>query len=368
MTIEMTATERTNRVIVVGRLDTTLVRRRGADKDGGRVKRDEVTVREGRNAMRGKSERLTVQVRSAFGGMFALPIEIEPDVPGANLLEGAEPDTLLAFEGALQLKQRFDARYARDERDSRGRVDRGKPVRELQLLVGCIRAPREDEQRAGSAVWLEGTVLEPPQVTRHPELPTVQLAGTVLRVACEREASYPGLPAVTAEAVEVNVSVPTSHREAERLYRPGNVVRVVGQIDCKVERQGGEAVTAKLQALDAEWAERREALASKPQELRVAEGDYRRMRRRFEEAARVYVLAGHVELVSGEPVHLEETYELRRAFVAERRRRQSERRERVGVDRQRRAEEKEQRQQVSIEGHGFIGQDGAISTGTFPEV
>jgi hypothetical protein len=341
MTIETTG--RTNTVIVIGRLDTTLVRGKGGSRDGGRGKRDEVTVRTGRNAMRGKSERLTVQVRSAFGGMFALPLEIEPDVPGAELLDGAEADTLLVFEGSLQLKQRFDARYARDEHDARGRVDRGKPVRELQLLVACVRAPREDEQRAGSAVWLEGTVLEPPQVTRHPDLPTVQLAGTILRVSCERPAAYPGLPAVTAEAVGVNVSVPTSHREAERLYQPGNVVRVVGQIDCKVERQGGEAVTAKLAAVDTEWEERRLALAGKPQELRIAENDYRRMRRRFEEAARVYVLAGHIELVSGEPVHLEETYELRRAFVAERRRRQSERRERVGVDRQRRGEEKERR-------------------------
>lgn len=206
-------------------------------------------------------------------------------------------------------------------------------------------------------MWLAGVVLEPPQVTRHPELPTVQLAGTILRVACERAASYPGLPAVTAEAVEVNVSVPTSHREAELLYRPGNVVRVVGQIDCKVERQGGESVAAKLAALDAEWAERRAALAGKPQELRAAEGDYRRMRRRFEEAARVYVLAGHVELISGEPVALDDTYELRRAFVAERRRRQDERRARAGADRQRRAEEKERRVCLPVPVDGWSGSD-----------
>jgi len=37
-------------------------------------------------------------VRSPYGGMFALPIEIEPDVPGAELLEGAEAEMVLAFD------------------------------------------------------------------------------------------------------------------------------------------------------------------------------------------------------------------------------------------------------------------------------
>jgi len=52
--------------------------------------------------------KVTLQVRSPYGGMFAMPIEIEPNVPGAELLAGATADTMLAIEGALQLKQSFD--------------------------------------------------------------------------------------------------------------------------------------------------------------------------------------------------------------------------------------------------------------------
>ena len=42
--------------------------------------------------------------------------------------------------------------------------------------------------------------------------------------------------------------------DAEKLYRQGNVVRVVGQLDCRMEYQGGEAVRLKLAEIDAEWA------------------------------------------------------------------------------------------------------------------
>ena len=71
----------------------------------------------------------------------------------------------------------------------------------------------EGEVRAG----LEGVVAEPPQVSRHPELPSMQLAGTILRVTAARPADFPGLPATIDETVEVNIAVPTRYGQAEGL-------------------------------------------------------------------------------------------------------------------------------------------------------
>jgi hypothetical protein len=210
----MTTTVTANKVIVVGMLDTMLVQERAArrDKDGGKRKLIEVTKKEGRDRGRGgRWENLALQVRSPYGGMFAMRVELEPDVPGAELLAAAEAETLLAFEGILQLKRTFDGRFARDHQDDRGRLDRGLPTRALQLYVTRVREPDSAERRSSSAVWLEGVVAEPPQVSRHPELPSMQLAGTILHVTAARPADFPGLPATIDETVEVNVAAPTSY-------------------------------------------------------------------------------------------------------------------------------------------------------------
>lgn len=342
MTTDSTANT-TNKVIVIGMLDTMLVRDRGVqgdkhDRRGGRDQMIQVTRKAGRTrGTGGRWENLTLQVRSPYGGMFAMPIEIEPNVPGAELLVSATADTMLAIEGSLQLRQTFDGRYATDARDARGRTDRGRPTRELQLLVSCVREPNAQEHRAASAVWLEGEVAEPPQISRHPELPSIQLAGTILRVSFGRPADFPGIAATIQETVDVNIAIPTSHPDAEKLYRQGNVVRVVGQLDCRMEEQGGEAVRLKLAAIDAEWAERKVELAGKPGELRRAEAAYLRVRQRFETAPRLYVLIGGAELIAGELLTLEETFQARREFVRNRRQQQDARRARTLVERAGRA-------------------------------
>ncbi len=328
-----------NKVIVIGMLDTMLVRERGARRSAeGRAKMVAVTRREGREHGRGgRWENLTLQVRSPYGGMFAMPIEIEPNIPGAELLQSAAADTMLAIEGSLQLKQTFDGRYATDTKDARGRTDRSRPTRELQLLVSCVREPNAQEHRASSAVWLEGEIAEPPQISRHPDLPSIQLAGSILRVSFGRPADFPGIAATIQETVDANIAIPTSHADAEKLYRQGNTVRVIGQLDCRMEFQGGEAVRLKLAEIDAEWAERKEALAGKLGELRRAESGYLRQRQRFEAAPRLYVLAGHIELLEGEPMALADTFEARRDFVRNRRQQQAVRRTRTAADRADRA-------------------------------
>jgi hypothetical protein len=207
----------------------------------------------------------------------------------------------------------------------------------LQLLVSCLREPDAQELRASSAVWLEGEVAEPPRISRHPDLPSIQLASTILSISFGRPADFPGIAATIQETVDVNIAIPTNHADAEKLYRQGNIVRVVGQLDCRMEEQRGEAVRLMLSALDTEWAERKAELAGKAGDLRRAEAAYLRARQRFEAAPRLYVLTGGAELLAGEPMRLEETYQARREFVRLRRQQQDARRARILVERAGRA-------------------------------
>jgi hypothetical protein len=328
----MTTTDTTtpaNKVIVVGRLDTMLMRDHTVRRSEGR-KLVEVTKREGRDrGTGGRWQSVVLQVGSPYGGLFALPLEIAPNVPGAELLHDAAADMQFAVEGTLQLVQSFDGRFASDRLDTRGRSDRGRPTRELQIQVTRVREPNDEERSAASGVWLEGEVAEPPQISRHPELPAIQLAGTILKVAFARPTAFPGLHGTMQEVAEVNVIIPTTHADAEELFRQGNRVRVMGQLDCRMEFQGGESVRAKLAEIDAEWAERKQALVEQPAELRRAEAQYRRIRQRYEAAPRLFVMASHVELLEGEPMPLAETYEARRTFVRNRRQQQAERGQRA---------------------------------------
>ncbi len=113
-------------------------------------------------------------------------------------------------------------------------------------------------------------------------------------------------------------------------------MRIVGQLDCRMERQGGPSVVTRLAELDGEWAQRKTELVGKPQEFQQAQRRYRQQRMRFEESPRLYVLALSVDLMAGEPAVLEETYEQRRAWVREQRQSREERRARVTADQLRR--------------------------------
>jgi hypothetical protein len=128
------------------------------------------------------------------------------------------------------------------------RTTAGTSAAGWSAVARCARS--DAEHRATSAVWLEGVIAEP-QLSRHIELPSVQLAGTILSVNGARPANFPGLASTVEERAEVNVAIPTAHAHAERLYRPGNIVRVAGQLDCRMEHQGGPSVAARLIELDA---------------------------------------------------------------------------------------------------------------------
>ena len=70
-----------NKVTVIGMLDTMRMRDRDARRGESR-KLIETTRRAGRDrGTGGRWERLVFQVRSPYGGLFALPVEIAPNAP-----------------------------------------------------------------------------------------------------------------------------------------------------------------------------------------------------------------------------------------------------------------------------------------------
>jgi hypothetical protein len=276
----------TNHAIVVGLLDTMLVRDRNAkrDKESGRLKLIETTRKDGRTrGLGGRWEDMTLWVRDPYGGMFALPIDLTLDVPGIDLLETIGAESMLAAEGRLQLKLTYDGRFATDRLDARNHIDRGRPTRDAPNREPRARAEQARAQRQQRSL-VGGRGGSAPQVSRHPDPPAMQLGGTILNIMFARPLDFPGVDATIDEIVQVNVAIPTNHRDAEKLFRPGNRVRAIGQLDCRMEFQGGESVRIKLAEIDAAWAERKDELTDKPGELRRAESAWRRERQKLEAA------------------------------------------------------------------------------------
>ena len=196
----------------------------------------------------------------------------------------------------------------------------------------------------------------PPDVCErflHPELPNIQFATTILDVTLRRPPAFPGSRAVLTEQARVRVAIPTTHEHAELLFRPGNRVRVEGAVDCVLEAQGGAEIEAKrdelregyareLDALPERWQQEQAAWRQRAQgrdaarqegqgrgrdrrppavTLELAQRDMERRHRhelqRIGFAPRVQVMVGYVELIEGTPATLDESQELRRAFVKE---------------------------------------------------
>lgn len=314
-----------NKVIIVGVLDT--VRQRVRDEERrGESRVVYTTIAEGRTPLRGVVDRFNMQVVSPFGEPFALPLELAPGVTGSELLHQATAGQVLVVEGELRQRTSMDSRYARNAQDP------GRQVQELKLRVTNVRAPLPEEPIT-SAVWLEGIIIEPPRLVRHSEDRSVQLAMTVIEVAQDGSAIvYPGTRFGFKRQVRIQAGVPVAFEHAALLFKPGNQVRIEGQMDCMIFSQGGEVVNQTVARLDAEFAQREQQGFKSDQQRNEAVRGYRRRRQQLLSAARPFVIVGYVDAMIdeagqllAEPISLDEALERRREFAADLRRRRAER-------------------------------------------
>jgi hypothetical protein len=314
-----------NNVVIVGVLDT--VRQRVRDEERrGESRVVYTTIAEGRTPLRGMVDRFSMQLVSPFGEPFALPLELAPGVTGSELLHQASAGQVLVAEGELRQRTSVDSRYALSAQDP------GRHIQELKLRVTNVRTRLPDEPIT-TAVWLEGTVSEPPRLVRHSEDRSVQLAMTVIEVAQDGSAAvYPGSRFGFRRQVRVQVGVPVAFDHAALLFKPGNQLRIEGQMDCMIFTQGGEIVNQTVARLDAEYAQREQQGFKSDQQRNEAVRGYRRRRQQLLEAARPFVMVGYVEALTdeagqslAEAISLDEALELRREFAADLRRRRTER-------------------------------------------
>lgn len=305
----------TNKAIIVGRLGTV----RGRNNKGKRV---ETTVNTARTSLGGTLDRFSVQLVSPFGEPYSMDLQVAKNANGVELLETLEEGSLVAVEGILRLVASYDARYARDE------TDKGRQVRDLQMEVTAVRVPTAEEPEGVTAVWLEGTVIEPPRLLRHPEQPTIQMAASIIELYIESEASarpgYPGLRRVSRQRIEVPFVVSTADEFAGLLLRPGNRVRVEGELTRLIETQFGAAVRDTIQAATKEWEEKKATLESEEQQ-RFELRRHRRRVRQLTEQARTKVVVSYAEAAGDDVVAItvDEARDLRRDYDKKRRERRS---------------------------------------------
>jgi hypothetical protein len=153
-----------------------------------------------------------------------------------------------------------------------------------------------------------------------------------LEVYVEREkiggAGYPGLRRRMRERLEIPVAILTSDEQAGLLYRPGNRVKVDGELTRWIMEQGGQKVKATTDKVRQDH-EANLTAAKSEEEKRAIVRQYRRQMRALTQQPRTIVLASFVESLSNEneALSLQDAIRMRREFSKELRNRRRKRQE-----------------------------------------
>jgi hypothetical protein len=208
-----------------------------------------------------QADTLSIQLLTPFGEPFAIPLTIAGVAQDEHRL--GKGRQALAVEGQVRLVGTYDRRYAHEGEAQGRRTDT------MQLLVRRVREPAAGEQVGSSFVELAGAVADLPVFRDHPHLPGVEYALLTLDVTERRAPPFPGSKIVREATHKVRVAVLTRTPGAGLLYRPGNRVRLQGELDCVLvsglPHSGAAEVLGRVQA---EWAEQDARLREQPELLR----------------------------------------------------------------------------------------------------
>lgn len=300
-----------NKAIVFGIVDTRQQRERDRKKGGA----PEAAVRRFRNPALGETYTVKLQVASPYGNTFALAVEVNAGIAGAEHLPTARPGDVLVLEGHLVRTEEVDDRFANFGEEEP--ID-GIHYRDVAFKVSSLR-PRAEQDPAstGSSVWVEGEVIEPPAILRHPQRSEILFARMRLRVKTAlRTCENPLFPAVE-QTCEMTVIIPVENEGAGYLYRRGNRVRLRGVLERMPLRQAGVEVRDRLDELDAAWRTKQAEILDDARALRAEGMRYLRERERLERSPRTMVLVAEVQPLEGaELIDLETARRDRDAYTS----------------------------------------------------
>lgn len=278
----------------------------------------EAAVRRFRNPALGETYQVQLQLASPYGNSFGLSVEVNAGVAGAEHLTVVRPGDVLVLEGHLVRTEAVDDRFASYGEEE---IVDGIHYRDVSFKVSSLR-PREekDPASAGSSVWVEGLVMEPPALFRHPQHPEILFARMRLRAKTPLQIGDSALFPVLEQTCEMTVIVPTEHEDAGYLYRRGNQVRIRGVLERLPLRQGGAEVRNRLGELDAAWRVKQSELQGDARALRAEGQQHLRERGRLERSPRTMVLAAEVQPLAGaEPLDLDAAQREREAYTSQQR-------------------------------------------------
>lgn len=278
----------------------------------------EAAIRRFRNPALGETYTVKLQLASPYGNSFALSVEVNAGVAGAEHLTAARPGDVLVLEGHLVRTEAVDDRFASYGEEE---LSDGIHYRDVSFKVSSLRPRAEkDPASAGSSVWVEGTVVEPPAIFRHPQHPEILFARMRLRAKTPLQTGDSALFPVLEQTCEMTVIVPTENEDAGYLYRRGNQVRIRGVLERLPLRQGGTEVRDRLGELDAAWRAKQAELQGDARALRAEGQQHLRERERLERSPRTMVLAAEVQPLNGaEPLDLEAARKERDAYTSQQR-------------------------------------------------
>jgi len=267
-----------------------------------------------RNTLGATLTSFSLELTSPFGDAFLIPFEAVAQTAGTELLTRNQIGQPVVVEGTIRRRVTTDRRMAVADNDT------GTRTIETQITVAQIRPAREDEPLGYSAVWIEGRVITPPRMFHHRTLRDMEMARMIVQITRTQPSPYPGSKAAITEQMEVQVALPTLAEGAELLYRPGNIVRIEGQLDMNRIPQAAALVQDKLNAMEQEWQAQRAALEAsithtqeRERQVATALRRYRNQRANVQETALMTVVAGYVELVQGETLTEEQVAAVARA-------------------------------------------------------
>jgi hypothetical protein len=253
-------------------------------------------VTENYTSVGGRTRKFVLRIAAPFSGTCALPILLDDQASGVELLMEAAADTRITVAGRLEWSPPSVALLSTPQTYSEIRV------RALQVRAAT------DAELTGADVWIEGEVQRTLQFAPHAHRRSLMLALTTIEI--KNPLNRPGSRAVLHNSHFIPVVIPLSHADTPKLLRKGNRVRVEGLIERFASRVPVAVTDTETQHAASAAADlSRDNAPDGTTEASGAPSRSPAPGQQMQRVIRTRVIAGFVELLAGREVSVDEARE-----------------------------------------------------------